>query len=172
METTAAGKPDASLLAAAGAASSAPLAAPGATGIPAGRNWHREAADIVAVVASMRHAFPSLAAIYTPQTCDELANAWAPILERHDIDLGKFMIYVTAAGITIPVAVSTARAIKADIRSAKTARPAPAPQAASPEPTASAPAASPEPASVDLEVHNPPMVAAGPVLEGAPAVQE
>jgi hypothetical protein len=82
------------------------------------------------------------------------------------------MIYVTAAGITIPVAVSTARAIKADIRSAKTARPAPAPQAASPEPTASAPAASPEPASVDLEVHNPPMDAAGPVLEGAPAVQE
>jgi hypothetical protein len=172
METTAAGKPDASLLAAAGAASSAPLAAPGAP-VPAPRNWHREAADIVAVVASMRHAFPSLAAIYTPQTCDELANAWAPILERHDIDLGKFMIYVTAAGITIPVAVSTARAIKADIRSAKTVRPAPAPQASSPEPEpASAPAASPEPASVDLEVHNPPMAAAGPVLEGAPAVQE
>lgn len=164
------GKIPADLAAAASGDAAASPAAPVAVA-PAVRDWRREAADIVDVVASLRHVFPSLAAIYTPQTCAELANAWAPILERHDIDLGKFMIYFTAAGVTVPVAVATGRAIKGDIAAAKTGRPAPAavasePGIPSPEPATAARASDP-----DLpDKPNVPLTGAGPAEAPAPAI--
>lgn len=146
------------------AAGSAPAASP-----TVGRDWKREAADIVDVIASLRHVFPSLAAIYTDQTKAELANAWAPILERHDIDLGRFMIYFTAAGVTVPIAVATGRAIKADIAAAKTGASTPSPEAPAPAPTAAAPIATSGDADVDVKP-NRPMAAAGPADDTAPPV--
>jgi hypothetical protein len=88
--------------------------------------WRAEALSCWQCVASLGVVYPSVKAIYTPDVLDQLADVWAPILEKHQIKFEGFMIYVAAAGATIPMAVSTVQAIKADVRAAKAAQIKPA----------------------------------------------
>lgn len=89
-------------------ATPASIAAPGAI------NWRRDALEIWRCIAMLGMAFPRVAQVYTPEVLDRLADAWAPVLERHNLDFGKFAIYFTAGIATLPVLGATVQAIKAD----------------------------------------------------------
>jgi hypothetical protein len=161
------GKPgvDPGLLAAAaaGPAEAVPAGAPGAA--PAAPViWLNEARDIWQFVSSLQYAFPSLAPIYTPETIERLAVAWAPILERHNLTAGRFMIYIVAAGATLPVAVETGRAIRADVRAMKAGKVPAAPAEAAPvdAPEKKAP---PPAGDDDAAKPNVPLAPAGEVLD-------
>ena len=141
---------DAGLLAfAAGAQPSAtPAAAPGVVPSPdaaapaAPINWKQEARELWQIVAMLHFRWPSLKAIYTPETVDRLADAWAPVLERHNLDLGKLMIYFVAATATLPVLGATYEAAKADNAKAAT--------------EAAAKGRAPDPAKKDAPAEGPP----------------
>lgn len=87
----------------------------GSPGEPAAPvDWRQEARDLWRIVAMLHLRFPSLKEVYTDEAIERLAEVWAPILERHQLDLGKLMIYFTAATATLPVLGETYSAVKAD----------------------------------------------------------
>lgn len=77
-------------------------------------DWKAEARDLWRIVAMLHLRWPSLKAVYTDDAIERLAEVWAPVLERHQLDLGKLMIYFTAATATLPVLGETYAAVKAD----------------------------------------------------------
>jgi hypothetical protein len=169
------GKVDASLLAAAGGApAAAPAAIPGAPAAPASTDWKRDAKEIWQLVASLHAIFPSLKPVYTPGAIDALADAWAPILERHQFKAPAFMMYFVAGAVTLPVAVATAQGITADLKAAKSGR---RPAAPSDVPAAEAPAApaaavvddaAPKARDPDLDGVNKPIASDQPAELSAP----
>lgn len=121
-----------------GAAAGAP--APGeTTDKPAAPiDWAQEARDLWRIIAMLSLRFPSLERVYTDQAIDRLGAAWAPVLQRHNLDLGKFAIYITAGMATLPVLGETYKAIQHD-RAIERAAAAPvAPGAAAAPPAAQA----------------------------------
>jgi len=107
----------------------APVAA-AVTAAAAGINWKREAREIFECVALLSMRFPSVKPVYDDQTLDRLSDAWAPVLQKHNLDFGKFAIYITAGLATLPVAKATAAAIRDDLTAEKTAAEAAATAAA------------------------------------------
>lgn len=81
--------------------------------------------------------FPSMAAIYTEEKCKAHAAAIAPAMERLGIRInaGETMVYLTAAGSVLMLAMETRTAIVKDIK---------AERQATGEPETPAPAANPE----------------------------
>ena len=155
------------------AAGADPSAAP-SIGLPSPsaivRDWKGEARSIIEIVASSRHIFPSVGAIYTPEVIEDLAGAWAPILERHNVDFGRFMIYVVAGGKTLPVLLATLQAAKKDGAAMKAGIVPTVPAAPSPAETAAPVGEGRDP---DLDVKpNVPIAGAGPTvdLSGAPVL--
>jgi len=59
--------------------------------------------------------FPSVKQVYTAEVLDRLSIAWAPVLERHNLHLGRFTIYFVAAGATLPIIGESADAIRAQL---------------------------------------------------------
>lgn len=86
----------------------------GAVKPPAVIDWKREARDLWRVIAMLKLRWPSLAGVFTPPAIEELAEVWAPVLERHNLDLGKFTIYFAAGMCTAPVLGDAWHAIKHD----------------------------------------------------------
>lgn len=160
---------DAGLMTAAhgGPAPGAAVAAPGAPAPAAAVNWRQEAKDIWTCVASLGFVFPSLKPVYPPETIDRLAEVWAPILERHHFDLGRFMIYFNAAIATLPIAAATFNAVRTDLRAMKAGKiAAPSSEAASDAPAAPARASDPAAGDGSEAVRpNVPLPPAGEVLE-------
>jgi len=67
--------------------------------------------------------FPSLANVYTPQSCDALASAAIPVMAKHGWSvsglLGNYAEEVALLAVAAPMALATYGGIKADIASAK-----------------------------------------------------
>lgn len=99
-------------------AAAAPPPAPGAApvaAVPAAPiDWKAEARDLWKIIAMLSMRFPSLDRVYTPPTIEHLATAWAPVLERHNLDMGRFTIYLVAGAATLPVLGETYKAIQHD----------------------------------------------------------
>lgn len=114
------------LAAAAGAPAGEAAAAPAPAPAAPATSWRTEALSIWQCVASLGVVYPSVRPIYTDQVLGQLADAWAPILERHQITMGNFLIYFVAAGATLPVAAATYQAIRADAKAMKAGRAKPA----------------------------------------------
>jgi hypothetical protein len=135
-------KPDAALLAGAEALGAPAEPAPvrpadpaPAAAAPAGINWKREAREIFECVALLSIRFPSVKPVYDEPTLDRLSEAWAPVLQKHNLDFGKFAIYITAGLATLPVVKATAAAIRDDLTDEKAAASAAAkPPTAEPKP--------------------------------------
>lgn len=137
-----------------GAAASPAAVAPGSAtpAAPAAIDWRQEARDLWRVIAMLKLRWPSLGGVFSDQTIERLAEVWAPILERHNIDLGKLMIYFSAGIATAPVIGEAWVAIRHDRAAASSGRelavPNQAPAAAkAPAPPASSSAAPPAPSS-------------------------
>lgn len=58
--------------------------------------------------------WPSLEQVFTDHALDRLADVWAPILERHNFDMGRAMIYLNAAIATAPVLGEGWKAVRHD----------------------------------------------------------
>ncbi len=133
---------------AAGAAG-APAAAPGAK-VPAIAepiDFKQEARDLWKILAMLSIRYKSLERVYTDQVVEHLATAWAPVLERHNLDMGRMTIYFVAGTATLPILGDTYKAIQHDRAIERQAKPA-----APPGPTA-APAAAAE--AVSGGIHDP-----------------
>lgn len=110
--------PGLAAIAAAAQPTAAKPGAPAVAGSPAEPaapvDWRQEARDLWRIVAMLHLRYPSLKAIYTDEAIERLAEVWGPVLERHQLDLGKLMIYFTAATATLPILGETYAAVKAD----------------------------------------------------------
>ena len=95
--------------------------APGAAAPPPGQlvnlddHWTEEAYSLWDCIGEMLSVYsPSCAPIYTDQAKRRLAAAWAPVMRKHDFDMGKFSIYLVAGMATLPIVAKTTQAIRAD----------------------------------------------------------
>lgn len=91
-----------------------------------------------ALLAALSPAFPSLKTIYTEQTTKAAAGALAAVCQKHGWLqgglMGEYAEEITALMICGPLALATARGIKADIAAMKKdAKPEAAPALAMPE---------------------------------------
>lgn len=89
--------------------------------------------------------YTSLEPVFTDAQIERLAVVYAPILQRHNWDLGYFMIYIVAGAATLPVAGDAYVAIKHDRAIEKVAKER---AAAAPKPAVPAAAAAPSPGLV------------------------
>ncbi len=97
-----------------GPAAAAPgAAAPAAPAAPI--DYRAEARELWKIIALLHFRWPSLEAVFDDATIERLADAWAPVLERHKLDLGKFTIYFVAGTATLPVLGDAYKAIRADV---------------------------------------------------------
>jgi len=83
-----------------------------------------EMSALLQIVAGMfSPLFPSLANVYTPQSCDALASAAIPVMAKHGWSvsglLGNYAEEVALLAVAAPMALATYGGIKADIASAK-----------------------------------------------------
>ena len=79
-----------------------------------------EVAALVKTVADLlTPAFPSLGLIYTPETCDRLGAAAAPVMEKYGWTVGevfgKWGPEIGLAVAALPVVVATVKAVRHDI---------------------------------------------------------
>lgn len=99
------------------------------------------AALLQTVSAMLTPAFPCLAEIYTVDTCRQLGEAAAPVLDKYGLSMdGLFERWgaeITLASVALPVGAATWAGVKADIA----ARKAPAVAAPATPATPAAPAA-------------------------------
>ena len=96
-------------------------------------DWTAEARGIWTLAAgALAIRFPSVGRVYTPEAIDKLAVAWAPVLQAHNLHLGRFTIYFVAAGVTVPLVVDGARAIRDELAAEKAAAAAAEKQPAAP----------------------------------------
>ena len=79
------------------------------------------------MVGALSVRFPVVRQCYTPEKISQLAAAWAPVLERHKLDLGRFTIYFVAAGVTLPAVAESALLIRAQLAAESQAVPGEAP---------------------------------------------
>lgn len=77
------------------------------------------AALLQTVAGILTPAFPCLAEIYTEPTCQRLGGAAAPVLEKYGLSVGglfeRWGAEITLAAVAFPVAIATAKGIKADM---------------------------------------------------------
>lgn len=63
--------------------------------------------------------YPSVAAVYTQETCAQVGAALGPVMAKYGIDLGewggRYKEEITALFVCVPVALATLKAIKADV---------------------------------------------------------
>ena len=97
-----------------GSAPGAPAPAAGPL-IQSDDHWTDEAYSLWDCIGEMLSVYsPSCAPIYTEQAKRRLAAAWAPVMRKHDFDMGKFSIYLVAGMATLPIVAKTTQAIRAD----------------------------------------------------------
>lgn len=103
---------------------------------PAAPDVQAEVAALLQAVAGMlAPMFPSLATIYTPDTCRRLGESAAPVMDKYGLSVGglfeRWGAEITLAATAFPVALATWQGIKADIAARRHApMPQPAPPAA------------------------------------------
>lgn len=81
-----------------------------------------EARTIIGTVATLTgKLFPWTAPIYTPETVEQLAQAWGPVMQHYNLSAGRFMSHplAGAAMVTVPVAMATVQAYRAEVARAK-----------------------------------------------------
>lgn len=83
-----------------------------------------EVAGLLQTVAAMLSPmFPSLAEIYTTQTCAALGQAAAPVMAKHGLSMGgifeRWGAEIALLGAALPVGIATAHGIKADLAAKK-----------------------------------------------------
>lgn len=91
---------------------------------PAGEYVPRPADEIAAMLSTvallLAPLYPSVAAIYTPETCKALGDAAAPVLEKYGVSVGglfdRWGAEITLASVAVPVALQTMQAIRADLK--------------------------------------------------------
>lgn len=91
-----------------------------------------EVAALLKMVAGMlAPAFPSLATIYTDETCRNLGTAAAPVMEKYGVSVGglfdRWGAEITLAATALPVALATYQGIKGDMAERKKPADAPTP---------------------------------------------
>ena len=85
---------------------------PAAPAAAAPTNFRQEAKEVWQCVALLSLTVPALKAVYTDEVIERLADVWGPVFERHNFDLGRFMMYFAAGTATLPVLGQTVVAIK------------------------------------------------------------
>lgn len=100
------------------AAAAADPGAPEAEAVPV--DMGAEIAALLQTVAGiLTPAFPCLAEIYTEPTCQRLGGAAAPVMDKYGLSVGglfdRWGAEITLAAVAFPVAVATAKGIKADM---------------------------------------------------------
>ena len=121
--------------------------------------------------------WPSIDQVFTDPALDRLADVWGPIFERHNLDMGRFTIYISAAMVTLPIGADMWKAIQFDRKLAAAAAEGRAPggvvdQAKASSSSSSAPivAAATREASSSSSSSSPPAPPAPPAAPpGAPA---
>lgn len=83
-----------------------------------------EVTALLKTVADMlTPAFPSLAKIYTPETCQRLGDAAAPVMTKYGWTVGGFFeqwgAEIALIGAALPIGIATAQGIRADIAARK-----------------------------------------------------
>lgn len=109
---------------------------PGASGEVHQADQSDEVAALLLTVSGLlAPMFPSLAGIYTRETCASLGKAAAPVLAKYELSVGglfdRWGAEIALLGVALPVGLATVQAISADLeaKKAKPERPAPAPGA-------------------------------------------
>lgn len=103
--------------------------APGAAPAPAVSSLDEELAGLLQLGAKMAQpAFPSAAAIYSPQICQSLGAAWAELCNKHGwlqggVMGGEYKEEVMCAVITLPLAFATYQAALNDLAAMRQAKP-------------------------------------------------
>ncbi|HYS75951.1 MAG TPA: hypothetical protein VEM38_07665 [Burkholderiales bacterium] len=86
-------------------------------------DWTAEARSLWSLTSgAIAVRFPSVKQVYTAEVLDRLSIAWAPVLERHNLHLGRFTIYFVAAGTTLPIIGESADAIRAELAAEQAAK--------------------------------------------------
>ena len=138
-------------------AAAPPAASSGSAPVPGAIDYHQEARDLWRVIAMLKLRWPSVGQVLHDRAIEELATVWAPILERHKIDMGYLTIYFSAGIAPAPVVGDLWAGIANDRKAGRKAAPLPVPQAspacssspppppagAAPKPLADQPAAAP-----------------------------
>lgn len=101
------------------ATAAAPEVLPGAEAAPPPDVAAEMSALLVAVAGLLTPLFPSLATIYTKETCDRLGTASAPVMDKYGLSVGglfdRWGAEITLAATAFPVAIATAQGIRADL---------------------------------------------------------
>lgn len=80
----------------------------------------RAVAGVLEMAAPMiAPLYPSVAAVYTPQVCEQVGGALGPVMAKYGIDLGewggRYKEEITALFVCVPVVMATMKALKADV---------------------------------------------------------
>lgn len=87
------------------------------------KNSEGVSALLAMAIPLLSQFYPSLVEVYTPEACGAVAASLGPVMAKYNIDMqewgGRYQEEIGAAFVCVPIALATAKAIKADVLAAR-----------------------------------------------------